>query len=180
MMGERALNIYSAYGEIITTDHTIGTDERVQTNDKISVKFEHYKDDLYYKIIEINGKVYFKDKASVTDINKLERSVLSIMNFHTHPLHSEYNFKTWGFFSDIDLSSFIQNKSLPSIGLLTKSIWLLVKLKPNLNLNISEYSQLYHSLYHEEIPNYQPLIDYLTINGVAVYYSEGSGVLKKR
>lgn len=177
---ERALNVYVAFNELIATDHTIGTNENVKTNDKISLRMEPNGDKYFNKIVEINDKVYLKKKESLADFNKMDRNIYSTMTFHTHPLHDEYNFKTWGFFSDIDINSLVSAKSLPSMGLVTKSIWLLVKVRSSDNPDVKEYSSLYHSLYNADIPNYQPLIDYLNAHGLAVFHSEGSVILKRR
>lgn len=172
---ERSINVYLAFDEIVVSDYTLGNNERVISNERISAQIVPYKGRLIKKIY-INNKLVNEKYIDEKDVNKISKSIFLISNFHTHPLHIEKESKTWGFFSDVDLNSFCSSRNLLSTGLITKSYWLLVKTNSYNPINISNYISEYRDIINEANPSYEGLIENIRSFGIEVYNSSGGKV----
>lgn len=175
---ERSINVYLAFDEIIVSDYALGDNQRVVSNEKISAQIVPYKGKLIKKIF-INNKLVNEKYIEEKDVNKISKSIYLIANYHTHPLHVEKENKTWGFFSDVDLISFSNNKLLLSTGLITKSYWLLVKTNSYNPINIPNYIEKYRNLINDTNYSYEVLVDNIRSFGIEVYYSTGGKVYSK-
>lgn len=175
---ERAMSFYLAYDELIVGKYTLGDERSVTTSDKIMLKLSPSPDGAILQI-KVNDLLQINKKVTKKEIEKVDKNINQISSFHTHPIHFEKEVKTWGFFSDVDLNTFI-NSPLPTMGLVTKSYWIIVKTKNYNKFKITDYMQLYNIELEKEQPYYQNLIDYMNNSGIKVYHSEMGQIYELR
>ena len=176
---ERMLSIYSVFGELFITEYTIGSDQAVRSKEAIAAKMQSINQKRVKLIITAQGKSYTKfidtEKAM-----KMSKRIDLLVSYHTHPIHTEGEKQTWGFFSVTDLMTFITNNKLLATGLITKSYWLLLKTDNFTNLDYNMYNQIYTDLIHSGEHNFTRLISFLNQSGLLVYQSANGSTYNLR
>ena len=125
---ERAMSVWYADGDLVTTPPTRGDEKSVTTRDSISVKYSPHptRNGYYRKEVFVNQKLtkridVFHEKAP----KKVGISYL--FNMHTHPKYSMDDGTTlYSFFSAQDIRSLISSQAIMT-GLVTDKLWLLMR-----------------------------------------------------
>ncbi|MCK9369075.1 hypothetical protein M0R04_03885 [Candidatus Dojkabacteria bacterium] len=121
---ERAFSVFMADNELILTENVKGTTKSVSSNNTVSVRYIHgKKEGCLTREIYVDSSLYSSNEVYYKNVPK-QISVSYLFNIHTHPEFKET--KTYGYFSLVDINSFVNSKALVT-GMIGEKFNLLMK-----------------------------------------------------
>ena len=121
---ERAFSVFLADGELVLTENIKGTTSSVNSNHTVSVRYVKGKREGYLsREIYVDSSLYSCNEVYYKKV-PTKVFVAYLFNIHTHPENQES--KTYGYFSIVDINSFVNSKALVT-GMIGEKFNLLMK-----------------------------------------------------
>jgi hypothetical protein len=134
---ERAISVFWVDGDLVLTSLIKGDNKSVNTRSSVEVKYEASTHKGYFKKkILVDGSIYSEKEIYYKNLPK-KTSLQYLFNLHTHPAHHTIDKDIYGFFSSVDIQTFINSDAIIT-GLITDKLWILIKTSDTKNILLQD------------------------------------------